>query len=222
MEFLMVIVNRWRACLAGVLCAFSLASPASADTLLDTGSPEGGFFGYWGYDVFVGQSVTIGFTAAQTYSFDSVGIWLMSNDFDNPGRTLTVSLQSGATAPSGTVLESWTFATTAVGWSPVLETLNSVLHPTLQAGTQYWIVAESTEEPFVDPVWVIASNGGTYTVGNIDFTSSPAWQIGPGTAAPGTIISATPVPEPSALLLAAVGAPLLLGVARRRARAQQA
>ena len=218
----MAIVSGWRACLAGVLCAFSLASPAGADTLLDTGAPESGFFGYWGYDVYVAQSVTIGFTATQNYSFDSVSLWLMSNDFENPGRTLTVSLQSGASAPSGTALESWTFATTAVGWTPVQETLNSVLHPTLQAGTQYWIVAESTEEPLVDPVWVIASNGGTYTVGNIDFASSPAWQIGPGTAAPGTVITATAVPEPSALALAALGVPLLVGIARRRARAAQA
>lgn len=218
----MAIVSRWRACLAGVLCAFSLASPAGADTLLDTGAPESGFFGYWGYDVFVGQSVTIGFTTSQAYSFDSVGLWLMSNDFDAPGRTLTVSLQSGATAPSGTSLESWTFATTAQGWNPVLETLNSVTHPILQAGTQYWIVAESTEGPFIDPVWVIATNGSTYTTGNIDFTSSPNWQIGPGTAAPGTIITATAVPEPSVWLLGVVGAPLLLGVARRRSRQAQA
>lgn len=218
----MAIVSRWRAGLAGLLCAFSLASPVSADTLLDTGAPESGFFGWWGFDVFVGQSVTIGFTATQNYSFDSVSLWLMSNDFDNPGRTLTVSLQSGATQPSGTVLETWTFATTAVGWTPVMETLNSVTHPILQAGSNYWIVAESTEPAFVDPVWVIASNGGTYTTGNIDFSSSPTWQIGQGTAAPGTVITATPVPEPSVLLLGAVGAPLLLGIARRRTKAAQA
>lgn len=215
----MPILSRWRSCLTGVLCAFSLASPASADTLLDTGAPQSGFFGWWGFDVFVGQSVTIGFTATQNYSFDAVSLWLMSNDFDSPGRTLTVSLQSGATQPSGTVLESWTFQTAAVGWDPVMETLNSATHPLLQAGAHYWIVAESNEPAFVNPVWVIASNGGTYTSGNIDFSASPAWQIAQGTAVPGTVVTATPVPEPSALLLGAVGLPLLLGVARHRAQA---
>lgn len=40
-------------------------SPASAETVLDTGAPQSGFFGWWGYDVYVAQSVTIGFTVAQ-------------------------------------------------------------------------------------------------------------------------------------------------------------
>ncbi len=52
----MAIVSRWRTQLAGAFCALSAlcaATPASADTLLDTGTP-GGFLGYYGFDVFVG------------------------------------------------------------------------------------------------------------------------------------------------------------------------
>ena len=204
----MAIVKHWQAPLTSVLCALSLAQPVSADTLLDTGTPGGGFFGYYGFDVFVGQSVAIAFTPGQNYAFDNVSLWLMSNDFDNPGRQLSISLQTdaggGATpvAPSGSVLESWLHSTSAVGWTPVLETLNSVLHPTLQAGTTYWIVAESSEPAFVDPVWVAAGNGPAYTMANIDFASGPAWQVGQTSGPPGALISATPVPEPAALGLA--------------------
>lgn len=224
----MSIVGRWNKRLAGALCAVCLATPVMADTLLDTGAPEGGFLGFWGYDVFVGQSVAIAFTPTADYALDDISLWLMSNDFDAPGRTLTVSLQTdvgGAAvpaAPSGTVLESWAHATTAVGWQPVMETLVSQTHTLLSAGRTYWIVAESTEPAFVDPVWTVASNGGSYYIGNIDFSSSPNWQVGLGGAAPGALVNATLVPEPASLALALLGAPLVVGLARRRAKAAQA
>ncbi len=223
----MSIFSHWRTRLAGVACAICLISPAGADTLMDTGTP-GGWLGYYGYDVFVGQSVAIAFTPTQDYSFDNVSLWLMSNDFDGAGRMLNISLQTNAgggttPAPSGTMLESWAHATEAVGWAPTLETLNSVSHPLLQAGQTYWIVASSNEPAFVDPIWVVADgNGGTYWMGNIDYASSSDWQIGETSGPVGLVISATPVPEPSTLAFAALGVPVLLGVARRRARSAQA
>jgi hypothetical protein len=215
----MGIVNRWRARLAGALCAVCMIAPAGADTLLDTGTP-GGFFGYYGFDVFVGQSVAVGFTPTQNYSFDSASLWLMSNDFQNPGRRLTVSLQADAggatpTGPSGVALESWSHATSAVGWAPVLETLTSTSHPMLMAGTTYWIVAESNEPAQLNPVWVAAGNGPLYWTANIDFMSSPAWQVGQGSGPAGAIVTATPVPEPAVWLLAAMGMPFVLRLAQR-------
>jgi hypothetical protein len=200
-----------------------LASPASADVLIDTGTP-GGFLGYYGFDVFVGQSVAIAFTPGQNYSFDDVSLWMMSNDFDAAGRMLTVSLQTDAgsgplpTAPSGTALESWNHATSAVGWTPVLETLTSATHPLLSAGASYWIVAESSEPAFVDPVWVAAGNGDAYYTGFIDYQSGPDWQVGLTSGPPGVVITAAPVPEPSALLLALLGIPLVVGITKRRAK----
>jgi hypothetical protein len=214
-------VSRWRKRLAGALCALCLVNPASADTLLDTGTP-GGFLGYYGFDVFVGQSVAIAFTPGQDYAFDTVSLWLMSNDYSGAGRQLTISLQTDAgggpvpVAPSGTALESWAHVTGAVGWTPVLETLNSITHPVLSAGTTYWIVAESSEPAFVDPVWVAAGNGPQYTMGNIDFQSGPHWQVGLTGGPPGAVITATAVPEPAALALGLLGLPLMLRLARRR------
>ncbi len=224
----MSILSHWRTRLAGVACAICLISPAGADTLMDTGAP-GGFLGYYGFDVFVGQSVAIAFTPTQNYSFDNVSLWLMSNDFDAAGRTLNISLQTdagnGATpvAPSGTTLESWAYATQAVGWTPLLETMNSVSHPLLQAGQTYWIVATSNEPALVDPIWTASGNAdGAYWMGNIDYTSSPDWQVGQTSGPPGMVINATPVPEPSTLAFAALGGPVLLGLVRRRARSARA
>lgn len=211
----------WNRCLFGTLAlaAATLATPAAADTLLNTGTPDPGWIGYWGYDINAGQSVAIAFTPTADYTLDQISLWLMSNDFNAPGATFTLSLQTDASGPSGSVLESWDTATSAVGWVPALDTVTSVLHPVLSAGSTYWIVAESTEE-FEDPVWVIAPGDGvnTYVMANNDFLSGSGWQVNWQSWTPGgTIVSATPVPEPAMLVLALLGLPLTLAAAKRRA-----
>lgn len=220
----MLIVKRWGAVAATALCAGFLATPASAVELLNTGTP-GGFLGFNGLDVSVRQSVAIAFTPSQDYSFDSVSLWLMSN-LNTPGAMMTISLQTdaggGATpvAPSGNALESWAHATAAVGFQPRLETMTSLTNPLLTSNTAYWIVAESSALGGQNPVWVLAGNGPLYTIGVIDFVSGPNWQVGQGSGVVGTIVSASPVPEPGALLLGLLGTPWVLRtVARRRALA---
>ncbi|HWB20688.1 MAG TPA: PEP-CTERM sorting domain-containing protein [Phycisphaerales bacterium] len=203
------------------LAATALASAAGASTIFDTGTPDGGFFGFIGYDVFDGQSVAVAFTPDHACTLDDIGVWMMSNDFDNPGRTFTLSLQTDSlnganpAAPSGTVLETWDMATAAVGWNPVLDVANSVLHPLLSAGTTYWVVAESTEQGGADPVWVWGSTfDGVYS-GNIDFFSSPDWQTGETFgSAPGVVINATDVPAPASLALLGIAG--FVGRRRRR------
>ena len=106
-----------------------------------------------------------------------------------------------------------------MGWQPVLETLGSSAHTLMTAGTTYWIVAESSEPAGVDPVWVVAGNGRPYLMGNIDFNSSPNWQLGQTSAPTGALVSASPVPEPAVLALALMGLPAVALAARRRRRA---
>jgi hypothetical protein len=208
----------WIALVAGGLLGSVGAGLAAADTIVDTGTPDGGFFGYIGYDVFVGQSVGLAFTPTANYRLDDVGVWFMSNDFDNPGRTYTLSLRENVPGsnngmPAPTAIETWNMATAAVGWLPVLDVATSVLHPTLQAGTQYWIYAESNEQPFVDPVWVWGSSFDPYVSGELDLAGGTGWNSGiTYGSAPGALIHGTLVPEPmSATLLALVAL-----VARRR------
>ena len=127
--------NRVKMGLIVAAAAGAFASTSGAATIWDTGSPDGGFFGYTGYDVFVGQSVAVAFTADKTYSLDRIGVWMMSNDWDNAGRTYTLSIradaQGGTTEPAGSILESWNMATGAAGWNPVLDMAESALHPIL-------------------------------------------------------------------------------------------
>ncbi|MGH7243272.1 MAG: hypothetical protein ACREJD_07635 [Phycisphaerales bacterium] len=204
---------------AAIAAAGSIAGSANAATIWDTGSPDGGFFGYTGYDVFVGQSVAVAFTVSQSYSLDRVGVWMMSNDWDNAGRSYTLSIRAdangGATHPSGSALESWNIQTGATGWNPVLDIAESSLHPILTAGQTYWIVAESSEPAGYDPVWVWANYWDGALSGNIDFASSPDWQTGVTYGStPGTVIEGTAIPGVGTLGLAGMAG--LVGSRRRR------
>lgn len=202
---------------AGLVSGFA-ADAASADILFDTGEPQGGFIGYYGFDLLPTQSVAIAFTVAQDSYLDSVGLWMMSNDFDNAGQAFTVSVRTdaagGMTIPGDTAIESWDTATNAVGWSPVLDEVTSLINPVLQAGVTYWIVAESDGPAGLNPVWV-ASQQSEPVWHSVQNALNPggAWLSGYSNGAPGLVVSGRAVPAPGAAAVLAMGGLL---VARRR------
>lgn len=183
--------------LAVLLAAGLFATPALADDIFVTEDP-GGFFGYIGFDIFPGQSVAARFIPARDYTFDHVGIWFMSNDFDGTTpQTVTVTLRTDVnpgsdydSAPSGVILETWSRNITAVGWNPVLEGYDSESHPILHGGQKYWFVAESNVDAGVNPIWVWSAEGNEFT-GTQEGTGTP-WQTGSG-AAVGIRVEGTPV-----------------------------
>ncbi|WP_457324715.1 hypothetical protein, partial [Roseateles sp. P5_E11] len=129
-------LNRFRMALALHAAALCFSGAAGATDLLNTGAPTSSV----GFDVSTQQTTAIAFTTDQAYRFDSVSLWMMSNNWDCACASLTISLQSSIAGssspliPSGVTLESWSFTSSAVGWTPVLETMQSVLHPVLGAG----------------------------------------------------------------------------------------
>tara|TARA_E500000318_G_scaffold85651_4_gene81851 strand:+ start:32796 stop:33428 length:633 start_codon:yes stop_codon:yes gene_type:complete len=196
-----------------------IAGAAQADVIFDTGTPEPGFIGYYGFDVYVEQSVAVAFTPDQDYALEQVSVWMMSNDFSNAGAPYTLSVRTdangGMTNPGDTILESWDVQTSAIGWNPVLETVDSILNPVLSAGTTYWIVAESDSPAFVDAVWV-ASQQDTPVWHSIQNSLNPNGEWIPGftQGAPGLIVNGSVVPAPSAFALIGLGG--LVGTRRRR------
>jgi hypothetical protein len=201
------------------LASGPLAAAASAGILFDTGEPQSGFIGYYGFDLLPSQSVAIAFTPDQDSILDSVGLWMMSNDFDNAGRAFTVSVRTdaagGMTIPGDTVIESWATSTTAVGWSPVLDEVTSLLNPVLEAGVTYWIVAESVGPIGLNPVWVASQQDepvwhSVKNALNPDF----AWISGYGNGVPGLVVSGRVVPAPGVVAMLSIGG--LLGARRRR------
>lgn len=205
-----------------IMAAGMLVAPAAADEIFSTGTPTGGFLGYYGFDVFQDQSVAVAFTAGADYTLDSVGLWMMSNDFDNAGAPYTVSLQTSMPsntspdlAPSGVVLETWDVQTAAIGWTPILETQTSTLHPLLQTGETYWIVLESDSPAFVDAVWVASGQNFPVLHGIINSANPTSdWYTGYTQGAPGMVINGTLVPAPAGVGVLALGG--LVGTRRRR------
>jgi hypothetical protein len=187
---------------AALLAAGLLSAPALADDIFVTEDP-GGFFGYTGFDVFPGQSVAARFIPAHDYTFDHVGIWFMSNDFDGTTpQTVTITLRTDVnpggdynSAPSEVILETWSRNITAVGWNPVLEPYDSEAHPILHSGQKYWFVAESNVGAGANPVWVWSAEGNEFT-GTQEGPGTP-WQTGSG-AAVGIRVQGTPIHQCSA------------------------
>lgn len=103
------------------------------------------------------ESGAVTFTPSQSFSLDTILLpvyhWLGANG------TVTVYLASGATSP-GAPIESFTL--TNPPSSPTLFTLQSLLHPVLQAGTTYWVVMTTNSgSSYSDFEWPFAPGTGS-------------------------------------------------------------
>jgi len=171
---------------------------ALGDVIYETEDPFGGIFGLWGADVCIDQSVGLRFTPQADYRLDRVSVWFMSNDFTgqtHPLVELTLRTDDDSTAgvsvPSDKTLEAWSFNVSAVGWNPVLEVVDSLDHPLLEVGVNYWIVAESQAPGGDDGVWNFASSGTGFMAFSLGY--GQPWQPGHEGAVASTIIEGTPL-----------------------------
>lgn len=186
---------------AVLACASTVGMKAHAgpETIFATDGP-GGPFGFIGFDIFTQQSVAARFEPGANYTLDRVAIWFMSNDFDGTTpQTVTVTLRTDidppgeyVSAPSDTVLERWIIDVPVIGWNPLLQTLDSVVRPTLNNDERYWLVTESNIGPGINPIWVWSAQGNEFTATNQG--AGTPWQSGSG-AAVGVQVLGTPVTE---------------------------
>ena len=185
----------------GLILVGALASVAVGETIYETDDPFGGPFGLWGPDVCSDQSVAVRFTPGADYTLDRMSVWFMNNSVTvHPLVEVTLRPDDdstpGVSVPGAAILESWTFNVSAVGWNPVLEVLDSVVHPSLEAGVHYWVVCESQAACGVDGVWNMAGIGLGFSATSVGY--GQAWQPGGSGAVPATIIEGTvaqPCPE---------------------------
>jgi len=204
--------------LVAALLALSAAGTAvSADTLFETNNPFGGFLGVNGFTVSSAQTVAGRFSPSASADLTSIGIWLMSDDWEGTTtQTVTVTLRTDVfvrlndegeaiTEPGETILESWTTDLTVVGWNPEIVTFDSGTHTALTAGVNYWVVVESPLQGGMSPVWAWASEGNEFTARREGADAS--WQSGSGAAAAFTVTGATSVPACPADIGVAGGGP---------------
>ncbi len=81
------------------------------------------------------------FTPAATFTLQSISLALI---YDEGTNSAQISLTQDAGGLPGNVLESWTVNNLPAESPPVLTTVGDTLGLTLEAGQQYWVVAEST------------------------------------------------------------------------------
>lgn len=128
-----------------------LGASAAHASIISSDIQSGDFFGPGiaiGLVPFVGvfNYAGIGFTPSQAYTFDSTELAISLSSGPNVLNVYLMGSSSGL--PSG-VLESFDL-TGALSTNPStsLVTIDSVTHPLLDAGMQYWIVAAGGPETY--------------------------------------------------------------------------
>jgi hypothetical protein len=156
----------------------------------------------------------IGFTPSQTYTFEDVELAISLSAGPNELAVYLMGDSSGL--PSG-VIESFDVnGALSTNPSTSLVTIDSVTHPLLQSGTQYWIVAAGGPSTFAS--WqqnvhnVMGPNVSGPTLASLVRDSNSnvieAYQVD----------GAAVVPEPQSWLLVATGAAVLMLCMCRAAR----
>ncbi|MCA9277931.1 MAG: hypothetical protein H6815_03995 [Phycisphaeraceae bacterium] len=183
--------------LCAVVCA--CAASATADVIYETPDPFGGPFGLVGFDVFAQQSVAVRFTSTGDYYFTRASMWIMSNDFGGVSNaqvrvTLRTDDNNGTVSiPSDVILDEMFFNVSAIGWDPVLESVDSVSHPALVANANYWLVLEC-DATNSNPVWNWAGIGSGFTSNTSG--NQTVWQPGGTGAVAATIIEGVQICYP--------------------------
>jgi len=204
------------------LLIMGLGSSARADTLYTTFLPPGNTYdSSSGYDVSGSASGDIAdampFTLASTAVLTSLDL---AFGFENDGAdSFEVSIVTdNSNSPGTTVLESWSFAPPI---TPTIDSLTSVLSPTLVGGTQYWVVVTAGPDSNANTlgIWYLASEDADAFGVTRAYSSDggSTWTVAPGYPMAFDIQgNASSTPEIPSIVMLAAGGVLLASFKVRR------
>lgn len=154
------------------------------------------------------RSIAAPFDPTTTGVLQQLDIALENNGASQP---LSIMLETDASGPSGTVLDSWSVPAANIPVGPAIDTFTSTLNPTLNSGTLYWVVLSSSD-PSNDYAWMdndIAKHG-------ISINTGSGWANNSDTTTPAFELDTASTPEPSTFLLGGLGFMTMAGLLRRR------
>lgn len=171
---------------------------AEATTIYSTfGEPGDTYQLTQGWGLGRGSSLAQSFTTNATYRLDEMNLAAFA--FLGPSP-IQVSLVAGDLA-NGVTLESFDIAIPTSPWEPQIYQAHSILHPLLEAGTNYWFNV-TADDRILSIVGLNFNN--QQLLGDIYYCRENEWDSIYGTLM-AVSVNGTPVPEPSTLLLLCAG-----------------
>jgi PEP-CTERM motif len=217
------------ASLAVVACLWAWTGTARADIIVYStfGEPgdtftNGGAFLVYGSASGGYVAPAMEFTPSASVTLDKIRFAFTT---PNTGYTNDVILAANSSGAPGSALETLSaISTTNTGglFNGTILTENSVVHPGLVAGQNYWLVLQPHDPTTSDVGGWLISNPPVSGTSAARVTPNGAWSVATSqTQAAFEIdgVSASATPEPASLVLCGVGVLGLLGYGWRRKRA---
>ena len=216
------------AAIIAVAAVLAVAGQATAVPIFSTLGPGDSYHAWSGYDVGRpgyewDRADQWSFIETKPYTLDSIEIVLKqvySGCSPVGANKIDVWLATDAGGVPGTLIEGWSFDG-KLKIHPQILMGTSSLHPVLDPGTNYWLVA-STPDGSTWAEW-IKSDPADLGVQDRKLGGSGSWQVYTNITLGAFRINATPVeippvvPVPGALVLGSIGLGLLGYFRRRRA-----
>lgn len=177
-----------------------LSVQAATIVYSDFGPGQTYFLAGYGIDTAEQPEIGAAFIPSATGSLSQIDVPVSYFSAGSPPThplSIMISNDSGG-LPGLSVLDSWTLPAGSVSGTPSIFSLLSTLHPSLNAGTQYWVVMSTTD--FNGFAWYENSTGAMGWASN----TGSGWTLSSGRKPAFDVIegASAAVPEPSCAVMA--------------------